>query len=99
MKKYLLLLLLSFYSVHSFASDKLHGSVWKTIDDATNQPRALVRFNQDKNGNLSANIEKILVPSEANKCTMCEGTYKNKSLIGLTIVKNLKSVGQNKYDK
>ncbi|MFV5373679.1 DUF2147 domain-containing protein [Acinetobacter calcoaceticus] len=99
MKKYLLLLLLSFYSIPSFASDKLHGSVWKTIDDATNEPRALVRFNEDKNGNLSANIEKILVPSEANKCTMCEGTYKNKSLIGLTIVKNLKSVGQNKYDK
>ncbi|WP_087089294.1 DUF2147 domain-containing protein [Acinetobacter pittii] len=99
MKKYLLILLLSFYSIQSFASDKLHGSVWKTIDDATNQPRALVRFSQDKNGNLSANIEKILVPSEANKCTMCEGTYKNKSLIGLTIVKNLKSVGQNKYDK
>jgi len=99
MKKYLLLLLLSFHSIHSFASDKLHGSVWKTIDDATNEPRALVRFNEDKNGNLSANIEKILVPSEANKCTMCEGAYKNKSLIGLTIVKNLKSVGQNKYDK
>ncbi len=88
MKKYLFLLLMSFYSIHSFASDKLHGSVWKTIDDATNQPRALVRFSQDKNGFLSANIEKILVPSEASKCTMCEGTYKNKSLIGLTIVKN-----------
>ncbi|KQE95892.1 DUF2147 domain-containing protein [Acinetobacter lactucae] len=99
MKKYLFILLLSFYSIQSFASDKLHGSVWKTIDDATNQPRALVRFSEDKNGNLSANIEKILVPSEANKCTMCEGTYKNKSLIGLTIIKNLKSVGQNKYDK
>ncbi|QWZ59858.1 DUF2147 domain-containing protein [Acinetobacter pittii] len=99
MKKYLFILLLSFYSIQSFASDKLHGSVWKTIDDATNQPRALVRFSEDKNGNLSANIEKILVPSEANKCTMCEGTYKNKSLIGLTIVKNLKSVGQNKYDE
>ncbi len=53
MKKYLLLILFSFYSVHSFASDKLHGSVWKTIDDATNQPRALVRFSQDKNGVLS----------------------------------------------
>ncbi|HDJ7839000.1 TPA: DUF2147 domain-containing protein, partial [Acinetobacter baumannii] len=25
MKKYLLLILFSFYSVHSFASDKLHG--------------------------------------------------------------------------
>lgn len=97
MKKYLFLLLLSFYSIHSFASDKLHGSVWKTIDDATNEPRALVRFSEDKNGNLYANIEKILVPSEANKCTMCEGPFKNKSLIGLTIVKNLKSSGQNKY--
>lgn len=97
MKKYLFLLLLSFYSIHSFASDKLHGSVWKTIDDATNQPRALVRFSEDKNGNLSANIEKILVPNEAIKCTMCEGPFKNKSLIGLTIVKNLKSSGQNKY--
>lgn len=48
---------------------------------------------------MTANIEKILVPSEANKCTMCEGTYKNKSLIGLTIVKNLKNVSENKYDK
>ncbi|EMI7455898.1 DUF2147 domain-containing protein, partial [Acinetobacter baumannii] len=28
MKKYLFLLLMSFYSIHSFASDKLHGSVW-----------------------------------------------------------------------
>ncbi|MBZ0426373.1 DUF2147 domain-containing protein, partial [Acinetobacter baumannii] len=25
MKKYLFLLLMSFYSIHSFASDKLHG--------------------------------------------------------------------------
>lgn len=99
MKKYLFLLLLSSFSVHSFAADKLNGTFWKTIDDETNQPRALIKFSEDKNGVLTANIEKILVPSEANKCTMCEGTYKNKSLIGLTIVKNLKNVGQNKYDK
>lgn len=59
----------------------------------------MVKFSEDKNGLLTVNIEKILVTSEANKCTMCEGTYKNKSLIGLTIVKNLKNVGQNKYDK
>ena len=76
MKKYLLLILLSFYSIHSFASDKLNGTVWKTIDDETHQPRALVKFSEDKNGLLTANIEKILVTSEANKCTMCEGTYK-----------------------
>ena len=97
MKKYLFLCLLASYSIQSFASDHLNGTVWKTIDDETNQPRALVRFSEDKNGALSATIEKILVPSEANKCTKCEGTYQNKSLVGLTIVKNLKNSGQSKY--
>ncbi|WP_447500331.1 DUF2147 domain-containing protein [Acinetobacter oleivorans] len=95
MKKYLFLFLLSSFSVHSFAADRLNGTVWKTIDDETNQPRAIVKFSEDKNGTLSANIEKILVPSEANKCTKCEGAYKNKSLVGLTIVRNLKHSGQN----
>lgn len=97
MKKFLFLCLLAAHPIHSFASDQLNGTVWKTIDDETNQPRALVRFNEDKNGALSATIEKILVPSEASKCTKCEGAYQNKSLVGLTIVKNLKSSGESKY--
>lgn len=97
MKKFFFLFLLGSYSIHSFASDQLNGTVWKTIDDETNQPRALVSFREDKNGVLSATIEKILVPSEANKCTKCVGTYQNKSLVGLTIVKNLKNSSQNKY--
>lgn len=97
MKKFFFLLLLGSYSIHSFASDQLNGTVWQTMDDETNQPRALVRFSEDKNGALSATIEKILVASEANQCSKCEGPYKNKSLNGLAIVKNLKSSGQNKY--
>ena len=56
MKKYLFLCLLASYSVNSFASDRLNGTVWKTIDDETNQPRALVKFSEDKNGALSATI-------------------------------------------
>ncbi len=76
MKKYLFLLLMSFYSIHSFASDKLHGSVWKTIDDATNQPRALVRFSQDKNGFLSANIEKSLFQAKPVNVRCVKGLIK-----------------------
>lgn len=98
MKKYLFLFLLTSHSVHSFASDQLNGTVWKTIDDETNQPRAVVRFSEDKNGALSATIDKILVPSEANACLKCQGPYKNKSLNGLVIVKNLKSTSKNKYE-
>ena len=97
MKKIALALGLLGATVLANAADPLNGTVWKTIDDQTNQPRALVRFNEDKNGALSATIEKILVPSEANKCTKCEGAYQNKSLVGLTIVKNLKSSGESKY--
>ncbi len=65
-----------FYSIHSFASDKLHGSVWKTIDDATNQPRALVRFSQDKNGFLSTNIEKTLFQAKPVNVRCVKGPIK-----------------------
>lgn len=99
MKKYFFILLLSTYSSLSFATDRLNGTVWKTIDDETNQPRAIVKFSENKDGTLSAHIEKILIPSEADQCTKCEGTYHNKSLVGLTIIRNLKSSGQNKYTK
>ncbi len=98
MKKYFFLFLLASYSIHSFASDQLNGTVWKTIDDETNQPRAIVKFSEDQTGALSATIEKILVSSEANVCLKCQGAYKNKSLVGVVIVKHLKSTSQNKYE-
>ena len=97
MKKYLLLLLLSFYSIHSFASDKLHGSVWKTIDDEIKQAKAVVKFTEQKNGTLSASIQSVLTPGEENACTKCEGKYHNKSLKGVTIVYGLKNVN-GKYE-
>ena len=56
MKKYFFLFLLASYSIHSFASDQLNGTVWKTIDDETNQPRAIVKFSEDQTGALSDGI-------------------------------------------
>ena len=53
---------------------------------------------EQKNGTLTASIQNVLTKGEENACTKCEGPYKNKSLKGLTIVHNLKSVGTNKYD-
>ena len=68
MKKFFFLLLLGSYSIHSFAADQLNGTVWRTIDDETNQAKAIVKFSEDQTGALSATIKKILVPSEANAC-------------------------------
>lgn len=81
-----------------YAADPLNNTVWKTIDDKTNQPRALVKFSENSKGELSATIQKVLVASESEKCSKCVGAYKDKSLTGLTIIKNLKQVKPNKYD-
>ena len=85
-------------SVLANAADPLNGTVWKTIDDKTNQPKAMVKFTEQKNGTLSASIQSVLTPGEENACTKCEGPYKNKSLTGLTIVKGLKNSGGTSYD-
>ena len=80
------------------AADPLNGTVWKTIDDKTKQPKATVKFTEQKNGTLTASIQSILTPGEENACTKCEGPYHNKSLKGLTIVRGLKNTGGTSYD-
>ena len=80
------------------AADPLNGTVWKTIDDKTKQPKATVKFTEQKNGTLTASIQSILTPGEENACTKCEGPYHNKSLKGLTIVRGLKKTGGTSYD-
>ncbi|MCL5767490.1 DUF2147 domain-containing protein [Acinetobacter sp. ANC5681] len=80
------------------AADALNGSVWQTIDDETKQPKAIVKFTEQKDGSLTASIQKFLTPGQEEACSKCEGTYHNKSLKGLTIVRNLKNVGGTNYD-
>lgn len=98
MKKIAIVLGLFSVTALANAADPLNGTVWKTIDDQTNQAKALVKFTEQKNGTLTASIQNVLTKGEENACTKCEGPYKNKSLKGLTIVHNLKSVEYNKYD-
>ena len=46
------------------AADALNGSVWQTIDDETKQPKAIVKFTEQKDGSLTASIQKYLVPGQ-----------------------------------
>lgn len=66
---------------------------WKTIDDATNEPRAIVEI-KEVNGKLFGNIVKTF-PKEGDKteCTECSGDKKNKPIIGLEIIWNLAKDG------
>jgi hypothetical protein len=64
--KILLSLLLCFLTAFSFLAQAENSPVglWKTIDDATNKPRSLVRIS-DKNGELIATIEKGLMADDS----------------------------------
>lgn len=98
MKKIALALGLMSLAALANAADPLNGTTWKTIDDKTKQPKALVKFTEQKNGTLSASIQSILTPGEENACKKCEGPYHNKSLKGLRIVTGLKNVGGTSYE-
>mgnify|MGYP001293397134 FL=1 len=57
-----------------------------------------MKFTEQKDGSLTASIQKYLVPGQEDACSKCEGTYHNKPLKGVTIVRNLKNVGGTNYD-
>ena len=98
MKKIVLALGLMSLAALTNAADPLNGTTWKTIDDKTKQPKAIVKFTEQKNGTLSASIQSVLTPGEENACKKCEGPYHNKSLKGLRIVTGLKNVGGTSYE-
>jgi uncharacterized protein (DUF2147 family) len=70
------------------ASDSPVG-LWKTIDDETKKPRALVRITE-AGGVLTGKIEKLFDPSTPNPvCEACTDDRKGKPIIGMTILSGL----------
>ncbi len=69
--------------------------LWKTIDDASGQPKALIRISISNNA-LSGKIEKLFRPANEEQhpvCTQCDGAKKDQPLIGMTILEGLKPDG------
>jgi len=89
----LLFCFLTLFSAFTHADNSPVG-LWKTIDDATNKPRSLVRIS-DKNGELIATIEKGLLPDDSpnDMCDKCEGARKNKPIIGMVMMDGMKVKG------
>jgi uncharacterized protein (DUF2147 family) len=64
--------------------------LWKTIDDETKKEKSLVRL-AETNGVLSGTIEKLLDPDRQDaKCEKCEGHLKDKPVVGMVIVREVK---------
>ena len=79
----------------AWAQNNSAVGLWKTIDDETGKPKALVRVTEE-NGALQGKIEKLFRgPNEEQnpKCGECKDSRKNQPLIGMTIVSGLKKDG------
>jgi uncharacterized protein (DUF2147 family) len=62
--------------------------LWKTFDDRTGNPRAIVRI-YEQDGKLFGRIERSFTPGAENRvCEACTDERKNQPIIGLLIIRN-----------
>lgn len=74
-------------------ADVSPAGYWKTIDDATNEPRAIVQI-KDNGGVFSGSIIKTFPkPGDTGICSECSGDKKDKPIVGLEMIWNLKKDG------
>jgi len=69
--------------------------LWKSIDDSSGKPTALIRITEQK-GELQGKIEKVFrAPTEDQnpKCVLCTDARKDQPIVGMTIVSGLKKSG------
>lgn len=93
-------LALSLASLSAFAQMSPVG-LWKTIDDDSKKEKSLVRI-KENNGVYSGTIEKLLDPTSKPDavCDKCTDERKDKPVLGMTILRNLKQSADDKtvYD-
>ena len=73
------------------------AGVWKTIDDETRKEKSLIRIS-DNAGVLTGRLEKFLDPdTQADSvCDKCADERKDKPIMGMTLVRNVKQNADNK---
>jgi uncharacterized protein (DUF2147 family) len=89
MKKLLATLLLSLFSIMSFA--QIEGK-WKTIDDETKQAKSIVEIYK-KGDQYYGKISQLLVKPANPNCVECKDDRKNKPILGMEIIRGLKKDG------
>lgn len=65
---------------------------WKTIDDKTGKPKSIVQVTEN-NGVLTGKIVELLEGATEKTCGKCDGDLKDKPLVGMKILWDLKKEG------
>jgi uncharacterized protein (DUF2147 family) len=78
-------------SASAGSSNNSPVGVWRTIDDSSGKPRALVKI-IDVNGELRGSIAKLYQEPDEDQdphCEKCSGERKNAPVLGMTILYGL----------
>jgi len=65
---------------------------WKTIDDKTGKPKSVVQITES-GGVLTGKIVELLEGASEKTCSKCEGDQKDKPLVGMRVLWDLKKQG------
>jgi len=73
------------------------AGLWRTIDDSSKKDKSLVRI-VEANGVYSGTVEKIVDPDSPKDavCKDCSDERKDKPILGMTIIRNMKQSGDDK---
>lgn len=91
MNKLLLSILFSIVVFMSNAQSPV--GTWVTIDDETGKQKSYVEISES-NGLLYGKIVKLLLKPQNTVCEVCEGSRKNKPLVGMTVLSHFKKNGK-----
>ena len=86
--------LLAGASLVAAAQSASPAGLWRTIDDSTKKDKSLVRI-VETNGVYSGKVEKIVDPDSPKDavCKECSDDRKDKPVVGMTIIRNMKASG------
>ncbi len=82
----------------SWAQSASPIGLWKSIDDKTGKPTAIIRITEFE-GKFQGRIEKVIPgPGESATplCSECQGELRNQPIVGMTILSGLRQAG-NEY--
>jgi len=71
--------------------------IWRTVDDHTHKARGLIRL-YEQNGEIFGKIQASFNPAETKElCDRCDDERKNKPVIGMVVIRNMKRSAANEY--
>ncbi|MBC2846163.1 DUF2147 domain-containing protein [Winogradskyella flava] len=84
----LVLIIVLVLSINGMNAQSIFGK-WKTIDDETGKEKSIVEI-YEKDGKVYGKIIELINPKQKNPlCSKCDGSKKDKPVLGMVIIESL----------